>query len=65
MDTGGYSSSENQCHRRAVLSQNAITQGQRAPKTHLIPEASAVMALANLANSGALGEDEAGTDAED
>ena len=35
------------------------------PKTHLIPEASAVMALANLANSGALGEDEAGTDAED
>ena len=35
------------------------------PKTHLIPKASAVMALANLANSGALGEDEAGTDAED
>ena len=35
------------------------------PKTHLIPEASAVMALANLANSEALGEDEAGTDAED
>ena len=35
------------------------------PKMHLIPESSAVMALANLANSGALGEDEAGTDAED
>ena len=35
------------------------------PKTHLIPESSAVMALANLANSGALREDEAGTDAED
>ena len=35
------------------------------PKTHLIPEASAVMALANLANSGALGEDKAGTNAED
>ena len=35
------------------------------PKTHLIPEASAVMALANLANSRALGEDEAGSDAED
>ena len=35
------------------------------PKTHLIPKASAVMALANFANLGALGEDEAGTDAED
>ena len=35
------------------------------PKTHLIPESSAVMALANLANLGALREDEAGTDAED
>ena len=35
------------------------------PKTHLILESSAVMALANLANSEALGEDEAGTDAED
>ena len=38
---------------------------KRPPKTHLIPESSAVMALANLANSWALGEDEAGTDAED
>ena len=35
------------------------------PKTHLIPEASAVMALANLVNSGAVGENEVGTDAED
>ena len=35
------------------------------PKTHLIPESSVVMALANLANSGALGEEEASTDAED
>ena len=35
------------------------------PKTHLIPESSAVMALANLANSEALGEDEANTDVED
>ena len=38
---------------------------KRPPKTHLIPEASAVMALANLANSGAIGEDEVGTNAED
>ena len=35
------------------------------PKTHLILEASAVMALANLANSGAVGEDEVGTNAEE
>ena len=35
------------------------------PKMHLIPESSAVMALANLANSGAVGEVEANTDAED
>ena len=35
------------------------------PKTHLILKASAVMALANLANSEAVGEDEVGTDAED
>ena len=35
------------------------------PKTHLIPMSSAVMALANLANSGAVGEDKAGTNAED
>ena len=34
-------------------------------KTHLISKASAVMALANLANLGALGEDKVGTDAED
>ena len=34
-------------------------------KTHLIPEASTVMALANLANLGAVGEDEVGTDSED
>ena len=38
---------------------------KRPPKTHLIPESSAVIALANLANSEAVGEDEAGTDAED
>ena len=35
------------------------------PKTHLIPKASTVMALANLANSGVVGEDEVGTDAKD
>ena len=35
------------------------------PKTHLIPEASAVMALANLANSSAIGEDKVGTDSDD
>ena len=35
------------------------------PKMHLILKASAVMALANLANLEALGEDEASTDAED
>ena len=35
---------------------------KRPPKTHLIPEASAVMALANLANSGAVGGDDVGTD---
>ena len=35
------------------------------PRTHLIPESSTVMALANLANLGALGEDKASTDAED
>ena len=35
------------------------------PKTHLIPEASTVMALTNLANSGAIGEDEVGTNSED
>ena len=35
------------------------------PKTHLISEASAVMAIANLANSDAIGEDEVGTDSDD
>ena len=34
-------------------------------KTHLIPEASMVMALANLANSGAVGRDDVGTDSND
>ena len=38
---------------------------KRPPKTHMIPQASAVIALANLANSRAVGEDEVGTDAED
>ena len=28
---------QNQCHRRAVLSQNAVTQGQRAPKDAFDP----------------------------
>ena len=32
---------------------------------HLIPEASTVMALANLANLGVVGEDEVGTNSED
>ena len=35
------------------------------PKTHLILEASAAMALANLAGSGAIAEDEVGTDCEE
>ena len=35
------------------------------PKMHLIPEASAAMALANLAASGAIAEDEVGTDSEE
>ena len=35
------------------------------PKTHLIPEASVVMALANLANSGAVGGDDVGTDTDE
>ena len=35
------------------------------PKTHLIPEASTAMALANLAASGAIAEDEVGTDSEE
>ena len=34
-------------------------------KTYLIPEASAAMALANLATSGAFAEDEVGTDSEE
>ena len=33
------------------------------PKTYLIPEASVVMALINLANSGAVGGDDLSTDA--
>ena len=32
MDTKGYSSLENQCHRHGVLSQNAIIEGQKAAK---------------------------------
>ena len=35
------------------------------PKMHLIPEASAVMALANLANFDAVGGDDIGTDSDD
>ena len=35
------------------------------PKTHLIPKASAAMALANLAGSGAIAEDEVGTNSEE
>ena len=35
------------------------------PKTHLILEASAAIALANLAGSGAIAEDEVGTDCEE
>ena len=35
------------------------------PKTHLIPKASAAMALANLAGSGAIAEDEVGIDCEE
>ena len=34
-------------------------------KTHLIPKASAAMALANLAASGAIAKDEVGTDSEE
>ena len=36
-----------------------------SPKTHLIPEALAAMALANLAASRAIAEDEVGTDSEE
>ena len=61
MDTGGYSSTENQCHHCTVLSQNAVTHGQRAPKMHLMLEASAVLALANLVKFDTVGEDEVGT----
>ena len=35
------------------------------PKTHLILEASAAMALANLAASGAIAQDEVGTDSKE
>ena len=35
------------------------------PKTHLIPEASAAMALTNLAGFGVIAEDEVGTDCEE
>ena len=35
------------------------------PKMHLISEASAIMALANLADSCVVGEDKVGTDSED
>ena len=35
------------------------------PKTHLIPEASTAMALANLAASGAITKDEVGTDSDE
>ena len=35
------------------------------PKSHLIPEASTAMALANLAALGAIAKDEVGTDSED
>ena len=38
---------------------------KRPPKTHLIPEASTAMALANLAASGAITEDEVSTDSEE
>ena len=34
-------------------------------KMHLIPETSAVMALTNLANSGAVGGDDVGTNADE
>ena len=35
------------------------------PKTHLIPKASAVIALANLADLGAVGDDKVGTNSKD
>ena len=38
---------------------------KRPSKTYLIPEASVVMALVNLVDSGAVGEDEVGTDSMD
>ena len=65
MDIGGDSSSKNQCYHGVVLSQNVVPQGQGPPKTHLIPKASATMALANLATSGAIVEDEVGTNFEE
>ena len=35
------------------------------PKMHLIPETSAIMALANLAGLGAVGADKVGTNSKD
>ena len=42
-----------------LYSHRMLSHKDKGPlKTHLIPKASAVMALANLANSSAVGEDE-------
>ena len=60
MDTQDYSSLENQCHHCVVLSH----KDKGLPKMHLIPEAPIVIALDNLAASGAFAEDEVGIDSE-
>ena len=65
MDTGGYSSSKNQCHHVLYSHKMSSHKDKGPPKTHLIPEASTVMALANLANLGPVGEDEVGTNSKD
>ena len=46
-----------------LYSHRMLSHKDKGPlKTYLIPKASAVMALANLASSGAVGEDKVGTD---
>ena len=49
-----------------LYSYKMLSHKDKGPsKTHLIPEASTIMALANLAALEAFGEDEVGTDLED
>ena len=49
-----------------LYSHRMLSHKDKGPsKTHLIPEASAVMAFANLANFGVVGGDNVGTDSDD